>query len=128
MIQAAAAILFKDGKVLIARRKPGFRFAGKWEFPGGKVEPDETPEQCLAREMKEEFDIHIRVEQFFDENTFQYEHGMFQILSYNVTWLSGRLTPKDHDQYAWVNPALLLDFDLLPADVPFAEKLIRALA
>jgi 8-oxo-dGTP diphosphatase len=124
MIKATAAILMQNEKVLIARRKARFRFGGKWEFPGGKVEEGETAEQCLIREIKEEFNIDIEIVDFFTESVFQYEHGLFQLLAYEVTWLSGRLDPRDHDEYEWAKPEALLTFDLLPADIPIAMKLI----
>ena len=61
IVKVTAAILVKDNKIIIAKRGPDDRVAHKWEFPGGKVEINETPEQCLKREMKEEFDIDVSV-------------------------------------------------------------------
>ena len=68
--QVAAAIIEKDGKILIAKRKKGSSLAGKWEFPGGKIEPGESPEECLKREMKEEFDIEALAGDFFCSSKF----------------------------------------------------------
>lgn len=64
MITVTAAILAKDNKIFLARRKSESKHAGKWEFPGGKIEQDESAEQCLAREIKEEFSIDITVNDF----------------------------------------------------------------
>lgn len=123
MIQVTAAIFRDQGRVLICRRKPGIRHAGKWEFPGGKIEEGESPEFCLVREMKEEFNISVSVGSFFAENIFQYGRGPVHLLAFHVKWLSGDMQPRDHDQLKWVNPLVLGEYDLLPADIPFADKL-----
>ena len=123
MVEVAAAIMLKADRVLIARRRAGLRHAGKWEFPGGKIESGETPQQCLVRELKEEFDIRVEIGRFFEENTHQYQRGPVRIVSYCVRWLSGDLTLRDHDNWQWVSPETLMNFDLLPGDVPLAQRL-----
>jgi 8-oxo-dGTP diphosphatase len=128
MIEVTAAILFQDEKVLIARRKPGIKHAGKWEFPGGKVEAGETPEECLVRELKEELGIAVRIKRFFAENVHQYRRGPVRILSYRTEWICGEMVPRDHDQLNWVKPIELMVYDLLPADIPFARMLIQETA
>ncbi len=121
MITVTAAILCIDNKILLARRNSGSRHAGKWEFPGGKVEPGESPEECLAREIREEFTIDVEVNEFFAESVHDYDHGKIRLLSYCVSWKTGEMVPKDHDQVAWVSPDKLLEYDLLPADIPIAR-------
>ena len=74
MRQVSGACLEKDGKILIARRKTGDNLAGKWEFPGGKLEPGETPEACLKRELKEEFGVETRIGEFICASKFEYKH------------------------------------------------------
>ena len=123
MVEVAAAIMLNADRVLIARRRAGLRHAGKWEFPGGKIERGETPQQCLIRELREEFDIRVEIGPFFGENTHQYQRGPVRIVSYCVRWLSGNLTLKDHDTWQWVSPQTLKDYDLLPGDVPLAQRL-----
>jgi len=125
MINVTAAILVHEKKVLIARRGPGGNHPGKWEFPGGKVENGESPEACLARELKEEFDIAVEVENFFAESTYTYDHGTIRLLAYRTRWCSGVIRLLAHDRVAWVAPEDLPGYDLLPADVPLAERLGR---
>ena len=70
IVKVTAAILVKDNKIIIAKRGPDDRLANKWEFPGGKIEIHETPEQCLKREMKEEFDIDVSVGEYLGSSIF----------------------------------------------------------
>ena len=123
MITVTAAILFKDERVLIGRRKPGLRHAGKWEFPGGKVEPGETPRVCLKREMREELNIRVKIGAAFSENIFTYSQGEVHLMAFWADWIDGEIQTVAHDRIAWVLPTNLSTYDLLPADLPFAEKL-----
>ena len=122
MITVTAAILFKDNKIFLARRNSETKHAGKWEFPGGKMEQGESVEQCLTREIKEEFSINITVNEFFAESIHEYEHAKIRLLAYRITWVSGKMALKDHDRIAWVSPDRLLEYDLLPADIPIAQE------
>ena len=73
LISVTAAILVRDGKILIAQRKSSDHLAGKWEFPGGKIEYGETPEDCLKRELHEEFGIDTRIGVFLAESVYHYD-------------------------------------------------------
>jgi len=125
MIKVVAAFLVHEEKVLITRRKAPPQLAGKWEFPGGKVEPGETPEESLAREMEEEFGIRIAVGPFSADSCHHQTECSFHIQAYRATWLSGQLVPIAHDRCAWAGPDTLLTYDLLPADVDLAHALIK---
>jgi 8-oxo-dGTP diphosphatase len=123
MKQVTAAILIREGKLLIAKRKAGDRQADKWEFPGGTVEPDETPEACLKREIQEEFGITISVDRFFGESVYHYDHGSIKLRAYRAHWQSGKILLKVHADYRWVSSAQLTEYDFSPADIPIVEKL-----
>jgi len=123
IVKVTAAILVKDNKIIIAKRGPGDRLANKWEFPGGKVENNETPEQCLKREMKEEFDIDVSVGEYLGSSIFHYDHISIELLAYRTYWENGEIDLKDHDDFKWISLEQLSEFDFAPADRVFVEKL-----
>ena len=92
--------------------------AGKWEFPGGKLEPNETPEECLQRELMEELSIQTRIGSFIGESIYEYDHGAIKLIGYEVEHLSGEFVLTVHDDMKWVGVGELLEYDLAPADVP----------
>ena len=100
-----AAIIIRDNRVLITRRAYNQKLAGKWEFPGGKIEQGESPESCLIRELEEELGIHVRINQKFGESQYRYEHGEIRLLAYYADIVSGSITLSVHDAYSWV-PAI----------------------
>jgi 8-oxo-dGTP diphosphatase len=118
-----AAIIERSGLYMIARRAPNEKLAGAWEFCGGKVDPGETPEECLARELYEELGIHAVIGEFFEQTHYQYAHGDFTLRAYKVISYAGEITPAVHDQIEWVSVDALTTYDLLPADIPIAQKL-----
>ena len=122
MIKVTAAILIKDNKIFLARRNSDTKHAGKWEFPGGKVERGESAEQCLSREIKEEFSINITVNEFFAESIYEYGHAKVRLVAYRAAWVSGKMVLKDHDRIAWVSLDKLLEYNLLAADIPIAKE------
>jgi 8-oxo-dGTP diphosphatase len=121
--KVAAAVIEKEGKILIARRKQGDTQSGKWEFPGGKIEPGETPEACLKRELREELGIEAEVGAFLCSTRFAYLHMAVELLFYRTAYVSGEITLREHDRIEWVSPEALTDFDFLEADRPVLEKL-----
>ena len=123
MKQVTAAIILKDNKVLIAQRAPEDNLAGKWEFPGGKIEPGETPQECLKREIREELDVNIEVLDFFGESIYAYHSGTIKLMAFWCQWISGDFTLKVHSHIAWVNHNELDLYDFAPADIPLADKL-----
>ena len=118
-----AAILLHEGNVLLAQRAATDRLALKWEFPGGKVEAGESPEECLRRELHEEFGITTVVGDLVATSDFDYGAGTLRLLAYRVTWVNGRLQPTVHAQTRWVPPQDTVQFDLLQADIPIAQRL-----
>ena len=125
MRQVTAAFLEKDGKILIAQRKTGDNLAGKWEFPGGKLEPGETPEACLQRELMEEFGVETRIGVFICASKFEYKHMPIELLVYRAYHVAGEFRLNDHDRLAWVTLPELKAYDFSSADIPVVEHLLR---
>jgi len=126
MKEVTAAIILKDNLVLIAQRAPKENLADKWEFPGGKTELGETPQQCLKREIREELEVDIEVLGFFDESIYAYHNGTIKLMAFWCKWISGEFTLNVHSNLAWVNRQELDLYDFAPADIPLVDKLKRS--
>lgn len=125
MRAVAAGIIRRGDRILICQRPEGKSLAGKWEFPGGKLEAGETPEECLVRELREELGFEARVEGIVDARA-EYEAGDFLILYYNVAVVSGEPSPLEHAQIKFVPPCELAEYDFPGTDAAVAEKLAAA--
>ena len=121
----AAAIIERDGRFLIARRRLGKHLEGKWEFPGGKLEAGESYEECLRRELAEEFEIDAEVRGPVGEVMHDYGTVTVNMRGYRVDYRSGEMRLHDHDKIAWVLPKEFAAYDLAEADIPLAEALIK---
>ena len=117
-----SALIEKDGKYLIARRKTGSKdVLGKWEFPGGKVERNETEENAIEREIKEEFEMSIKAIKFITNNVCEYPDKVVDLRLYECKYISGEFNLHDHFEYKFVDKNKILEYDLCPADIPLAE-------
>ena len=125
IFRVTAAVIEKDGKILIAKRRIGDRHGGRWEFPGGKIDVGETPEECLKRELKEELGIEAEVGEFICASTFKYMFVPLELLVYKVRHISGKFRALDHDELKWVEPSELAKYDFVKADVKVVKKLMR---
>jgi len=126
MIIVVAALIKKDGKVLIAKRATGDENAfGKWEFPGGKVEKNETEENAIEREIKEEFEMDIKAKRFITNNICEYPNKTIDLKLYECEYINGDFKLHDHFEYEWVVIDKLLSYDLAKADIPLAQFLIN---
>lgn len=126
MIVVTAAIIEKDGKYLICQRAEDDALSLGWEFPGGKLEDGETPEECLVREIQEELAMEVMIDRHFCDTVYCSERGELLLKSYLVIIRRGTPQLLEHHDMAWVTAAELLTYDLLPADVEIAEKLQAA--
>ena len=122
MITVVAALIEKDGKYLIARRLTGSSdVLGKWEFPGGKVEQEETEENAIEREIKEEFEMNIKAIKFLINNVCEYPTKTIDLRLYECKHISGEFNLHDHSEYLFVDKEDIVNYDLCPADIPLAE-------
>ncbi len=121
-IEVVAAVISRDGKYFATQRGYG-EFKDYWEFPGGKMEPGESREQALRREIMEELDTEIRVEDFL--MTVDYDYPAFHLTMhcFLCTVVSGRLELKEHESAMWLVPQDLRTVNWLPSDEAVVEKL-----
>jgi len=118
-----AAILELDGKILITRRMDGSRFAGLWEFPGGKLEAGESPQEALLREIREELGVAIVVGPIYEVVHHRYAWGAILLLAYHCRPLELELRNLGVAEHRWIAPAELAGFEFLPADRPIVTRL-----
>ena len=121
MIKVTAAIIVENNKVLIAKRKPTAKIPNLWEFPGGKLEEGETPEQCLQRELQEEFEIDVEVGEHLGTNVHKYDFGTIELMAYWTRVFNIVFKLKDHSEVAWVEAKDLSSYEFAPADLPFVN-------
>jgi 8-oxo-dGTP diphosphatase len=129
VLVAACALVDADGRVLIAQRPQGKPMAGLWEFPGGKVEKGERPEESLTRELKEELGINVKEDCLAPLTFASHVYPDFHLLMplYVCRRWEGTVTAKEGQQLAWVRPNRLRDYQMPPADVPLVSHLMTLL-
>ncbi len=125
LLVAAAALIDTDGRVLICQRPEGKQLAGLWEFPGGKLEPGETPEACLIRELDEELGIQVKADCLAPFVFASHGYDGFHLLMplYLCRRWEGFVQRREHAALAWVKPQALKDYPMPPADAPLCAYL-----
>ncbi len=125
LLVVAAALVDSDGRVLIAQRPEGKQLAGQWEFPGGKVEPGETPEAALIRELEEELGIVVKqaclAPFVFASHTYETFHLLMPL--YLIRRWEGEPEIREHQAIKWVRPNDLGNYPMPPADLPLVAWL-----
>ena len=129
LLVAACALVDADNRVLIAQRPEGKQLAGMWEFPGGKVEPGETPEETVVRELAEELGIETKTACLAPLTFASHSYDMFNLLMplYVCRRFWGTPQPLEHQALKWVRANKLRDYDMPPADAPLIPFLIDLL-
>ena len=121
-INVVAAVIFKDGKIFATQRGYG-AFKDGWEFPGGKVEAGESPEDALRREIREELETEIRVGELIDTIEYDYPDFHLSMLCFRCRVVAGRLTLLEHEAARWLSQEELDAVRWLPADVEVIRQL-----
>jgi len=119
-----AAVVFDGEKILITRRPDDKLHPGLWEFPGGKVDPGEGPEEALCREIREELAVDVQVLEIFEVVFHRYDWGPVLILAYSCRLLSMAIQDIGVAEHRWIHPRQLPDFAILAADQPIIDRLI----
>jgi 8-oxo-dGTP diphosphatase len=129
VLVVACALVDSDGRILIAERPEGKKMAGLWEFPGGKVEPGETPEETLVRELREELGIETKsaclAPLTFASHAYEDWHLLMPL--YVCRRWEGMVSPREGQQLTWVRPNRLRDYRMPPADEPLVAHLMALL-
>lgn len=118
-----AAVIERNGTILIARRRKGDVMEHKWELPGGKMEPGETPEACLCRELREEFGVEAEVGEFIGSSDYDDADLSIRLAVYRACHVSGEFSVLAHDEIRWVPPERLHRYEFSPADRPIIRML-----
>jgi 8-oxo-dGTP diphosphatase len=120
----AAALIVRDGQILIGQRRPEQVMALKWEFPGGKIEPGETPQQALVRELQEELGITAVVGPAITRLRHNYRHGgAVDLQFFAVREFSGEIQNQIYNEVRWVDLSVLPEYDFLAADLALVRDL-----
>lgn len=129
VLVVAAALVAGDGRVLLAQRPPGKAMPGLWEFPGGKVNPGEMPEQALCRELAEELAITVTPQSLAPLSFASHAYADFHLLMplFLCQHWQGVAVGREGQQLAWVLPGKLADYPMPPADVPLIRLLVKTL-
>lgn len=125
VLVAACALIDSDGRVLLAERPAGKSMAGLWEFPGGKIETGERPEQSLIRELNEELGITVKEECLAPFAFASHDYGDFQLLMplFICRRWDGMVQPRENQRLAWVRPQAFSQYEVPPADLPLMAQL-----
>lgn len=119
-----AAVICDEEKILITRRPDDKRHPGMWEFPGGKIDPGESPEDALCREIREELAVEIQVLEIVEVAFHRYDWGPVLILAYSCRLLTKSIENLGVAEHRWILPSELPNFPILPADQPIIDRLI----
>lgn len=129
MIDVVAGLIIDSaGQLLACRRPEGKHLGGKWEFPGGKVEPGESPENALTRELQEELEIIITVDRPLNPVTHDYGRGPIKLIPFLCTISKGEPQPHEHSELRWCPPSELPRLDWAAADLPILAEFLSSLS
>lgn len=125
-INVVGAVLVRDGKILAARRGDAMSLPGMWEFPGGKIEAGETPQEALGRELEEELLCRAEIGEHVETTEHEYDFGIVVLTTYFCTLIDGEPQLTEHAEIVWLPPADLNVLEWAPADIPAVERLRTA--
>ncbi len=125
-VEVVGAVIVREGLVLCAQRGMRTALGGKWEFPGGKVEPGEDPRDALVRELDEELDCEVAVGAFLTNTVHTYDFATISLTTFMCELVTGEPVLSEHECVVWLAPNELQTLDWAPADIPAVEMLVRS--
>ncbi len=125
IILVTAALVRRNNQILIAQRPATGRFANKWELPGGKIDPGETPQQCLQRELREELGLETNIGDLYSDTLYSHESGQIRQFTFwvELTDTSDNIQIYEHQAIAWVTLEELSQYEFAGADLAVVEQL-----
>lgn len=126
MLDVTCAIIIKDDKILATQRSEKMRLPLKWEFPGGKIEWNETPEKCIHREILEELNIEIDLRAKLDPQSYDYGNNVINLIPFVAKYVSGEIILVEHNSYKWLRKEELRALDWASADILVLEEFIKS--
>jgi len=125
MINVTCAIILINGKILVAQRSEKMNLPLKWEFPGGKLEENESEIDCIKREIKEELNIEIEILRRLSSSDYDYGTFKIKLIPYLANYISGNIQLAEHNDYKLLDKSELLNLDWAEADIPIVEEFLK---
>lgn len=125
IINVTCAIILKDKKILVTQRSEEMKLPLKWEFPGGKLEINESEIDCIKREIKEELNIEIEIFKRLANNTHDYSNFKINLIPFMAKYISGEIKLAEHKDYKLLEKSELLNLDWAEADLPIVEEFLK---
>ena len=126
VIPVVGAVIFRNGKILAAQRKSESKLGGLWEFPGGKIEPNESPRDALTREINEELEAEIEIHEEICTTIYEYDFATIKLTTFRCTIQTDILTLNEHQDAKWLNIDDIYSVTWAPADIPTINAIIGA--
>jgi 8-oxo-dGTP diphosphatase len=124
-INVTCAIIVKDNRILVAQRSERMKLPLKWEFPGGKLEENESEKDCIKREIKEEINIDIEILKKLSNSIYDYGTFKINLIPFLAEYVSGEIRLAEHKEYKLLEKAELLSLDWAEADLPIVEEFLK---
>ena len=125
MINVTCAIILFDNQILVTQRSEKMKLPLKWEFPGGKLEDNESEIDCIKREIKEELNIEIEILKCLSNNIYDYGTFRINLIPFISNYVSGEIVLSEHKEYKLLNKSELLNLDWAEADLPIVEEFLK---
>jgi 8-oxo-dGTP diphosphatase len=125
MLEVTCGIIVQGNKILVTQRSEKMKLPLKWEFPGGKIETNETAEECILREIKEELNLEIEIIKRLSESPYDYGTFKINLIPFIAKYQNGVIILAEHKDFKWIEAKDLLSLDWAPADIPILNEFLK---